>query len=441
MKRFSPLSVALSVILLASLGLARPAPAQIKMEIVGPGSTLSPIAVPALKNLGGDDQHKLSGAFVETLRRDLELSGYFRIIKPQAYIENPQTSGYDIGQFNFTDWSSINAEFLVKGAVQRNGPQVTLEALLFDVGGQRRMMGKRFTGVPHDVRQMARRFADAVLEATTGTRGPFDAKLAYVSTRGGRFKEVYVSPIDGHGLFRVTDNPTINLFPSFDHISRHLLYLSYKTGQPALYLVDLAQQRETRIETDLGQAVGGTLTPDGNVVAAIERKGRTNLYLLDPGGREIEALTNDQAINVGPSVSSNGRQLAFASDRSGTPQIYVMSMSGGAARRLTFTGNYNTNPAFSPQGDVIAYQSRSDGTFDIYTVKVSGGDPVRLTEGEGSNQSPTWSPDGRYIAFSSRRGGGEHIYLMLVSTGKIISALTEDRGNDSSPAWSWWLEQ
>ena len=64
-------------------------------------------------------------------------------------------------------------------------------------------MGKKFTGTSQEVGEMARRFADAILEAATGKRGPFDSKLAFVSTRGGRFKEVYTSWLDGGGLFRV----------------------------------------------------------------------------------------------------------------------------------------------------------------------------------------------------------------------------------------------
>src|SRR5271170_7437555 len=90
---------------------------EIKMEIVGTGQTASPIAVSQLKNLSGDDDGKVSGQFVHTLSRDLQLSGFFRVLNPSAYIEKAQDSGYALGQFNFADWSSINADFLIKGAV------------------------------------------------------------------------------------------------------------------------------------------------------------------------------------------------------------------------------------------------------------------------------------------------------------------------------------
>jgi hypothetical protein len=110
-----------------------------------PGATVAPIAVSEFKNLGGDDQGAVSHDFVRVLRHDLELSGFFSIISPKSYIEDPQNSGYDLGKFNFGDWSSLNADFLVKGAVTVSGGQVSVETLMFDVAQQRRMFGTRFS--------------------------------------------------------------------------------------------------------------------------------------------------------------------------------------------------------------------------------------------------------------------------------------------------------
>jgi TolB protein len=423
----------------AALAPAR-AHAQIKMSIIGPGSQLAAMAVSQLKNLSGDDDHEVSKAFTRTLKRDLELSGYFRIVDPHAYIEDPQQSGYELGQFNFADWRSINTDFLVKGAVTVNGSNVQLTAFLYDVAQQRRMMGKNFTGAPDDVPRMARRFADSILEATTGQKGPFDTKLAFVSTGKGRFKEIYTQSIDGQDLFKLTDNPTINLFPDWDQSVRYLLYVSYKSGEPGLYLADLKRQVESRITSNRGFVIGGALSPDAQlIVAAIERGGSTNLYLIDRSGHELRKLTDTRGINCTPAFSRDGSKIAFTSDRSGTPQIYVMPLSGGAPTRITYKGSYNTNPAFSPKGDRIAYQSRNAGHFDIYTIPVAGGDPVLATDGIGSNESPSWSPDGRYLAFSSTREGRPHIFVLMLQSGKIIASLTEGNGNDTSPAWSWWL--
>jgi TolB protein len=209
---------------------------------------------------------------------------------------------------------------------------------------------------------------------------------------------------------------------------------------PALYLVDLARGVETRIEPQLGMTIGGTLTPDGRIIGAFSRAGRTNLYLLDAEGRKIRSLTDNHGINVSPSVCADGSTVAFTSDRSGGPQIYLMDLEGGDARRLTYKGDYNTAPAISPDCNKIVYESRADGAFNLNLINRDGGTPRQLTN-EGSNESPTWSPDGRYIAFSSSREGGWRTYLMLVDEARVISPLTEGEGNDTNPSWSWWLGQ
>jgi TolB protein len=417
--------------------------AQIKMEIVGPGSKRFPIAVSALKNLRGDDDHAISGEFDEVVLRDLQLSGFFKVIPTQAYIEDAQQSGYRLGEFNFGDWSSINAQFLVKGAMSRDqSGKLVVEAFLYDVTQQRQALGKRYTGARTNVAEMARRFVDAVLQVTTGERGPFDTKLAMVSTGGGQFKEIFMMSVDGRDIYRVTNNNTINLFPSFGRGANELLYTSYKSGAPALYLADLSQRSEIRIRSQGGHIIDGALSPDGRtIVAAIERAGATNLYLLDRSGGLVRVLTQTNSINVGAAFSRDGRMLAFTSDRAGSPQIYVMSVDGGAVRRVTYQGNYNTTPAFAPKGDRIAYQGRNGGKFDIYVVSLNGGDPARLTNDDASDQQPCWSPDGRYLVYAAARGGHSRLYLMQVDGGRAISALTEGNSDDSDPTWSWWLAE
>jgi TolB protein len=410
------------------------------MTIIGAGAQTWPVAVSGLKNLGGDDDGAASSTFDRVLSRDLMLSGYYTLVDPHTFIEDPQKSGYELGQFNLDDWKSIRAEFVVKGAVQINGGKVQLTARLFDVYQQRGIMGKTFRGDLNEVPRMARRFADAILKAVTGTEGPFDSKLAFVSTRGGRFKEVYTQSIDGGDLFQVTSNPTINLFPNWDHNADQLLYLSFKTMEPRLYIANLVERRESHLDTSHGRMIGGAISPDGHqVVAAIENAGNTNLYLMDSNGNELRELTHTGGINVSPNFSPDGQKLAFTSDRSGTPQIYTMDLAGGEATRITYTGNYNTTPAISPKGDVIVYQSREGGRFDIFWIPLAGGAATMLTDGRGTNESPSWSPDGRYLAFSSTRSGRSRIYILQVESRKIISPLTEDNGNDTTPAWSWWL--
>ena len=121
----------------------------------------------------------------------------FRIIDRSAYIENPQRTGIRLGSFDFRDWATIGAEGLVKGGFRNLGNRVQFEFWLYDVFRQESVIGKRYSGDIKDARRMAHKFVDEIILKLTGTRGVFDTRIAYVSTGGDRFKEIYLSHLDG----------------------------------------------------------------------------------------------------------------------------------------------------------------------------------------------------------------------------------------------------
>ncbi|TMB50879.1 MAG: hypothetical protein E6J60_11370, partial [Deltaproteobacteria bacterium] len=84
--------VAVVAVLALALGHASLAAAVVTGQIFGPGSESFPIAVVPLKNLGGDPGGELGARFAQVLSRDLDLSGYFRLLDPKTFIENPQSS-------------------------------------------------------------------------------------------------------------------------------------------------------------------------------------------------------------------------------------------------------------------------------------------------------------------------------------------------------------
>jgi TolB protein len=415
----------------------RLAAAQFKGEIVGPGGQKFPIAVSPLKNLNStNDAARLSEGIADTMIHDLDLSGWFKVLDRSAYIENPQNSGITLGTFDFKNWSTIGAEGLVKGGFSVQGDEVTVELRLFDVYENKERIGKRYVGKVKDYRRIAHKFVDEIINQFTGVPGIFNTRLAYVSTSGGRFKEIYVSHLDGSEKFQVTNNRTINLSPSWSPDGRSILYSSFKDRTQALFLFELYSGREVKFSPKAGHYIGGRISPDGQTIAAtLELRGNSNLVLLDRNGNMIRRITDDREIDVSPSWSPDGRQLVFVSDRSGSPQIYILDLANGKTRRLTYSGSYNTSPEWSPKGDKIVYTGRAGSRFAIFTINVDGGDPRQLTSESSDSEDPTWSPDGRFIAFSSNRGGRYQLYMMQAS-GENQRRLTGSGGNDTKPDWS-----
>jgi len=326
---------------------------------------------------------------------------------------------------------------LVKGGFSVQGDEVAVELRLFDVYQNKERIGKRYTGRVRDYRRIAHKFVDEIINQFTGVPGVFNTRIAYVSNSGGRFKEIFVSHLDGSEKFQVTDNHTINLSPVWSPDGRSILYSSFKDRNQTLFLFELYSGKEIKFTPrGGGRYLSGKFSPDGQtIVATLESGGNTNLYLLDRSGNVIRRLTNDPGIEVSPAWSPDGKQVVFVSDRSGSPQLYILDVSGGAARRLTYSGNYNTSPEWSPRGDRIVYTGRVGNRFAIFTIPVDGGEARKLTSESFDSEDPTWSPDGRFIAFSSNRAGKYHLYVMQAG-GDNQRRLTGSGGDDTKPHWS-----
>jgi len=433
--------VVAGLILSAALIGNRAADGQVRGTIFGPGSRSYPIAVSALKPLtAGSATRDAARKFAEVLERDMVIAGLFKVLDKSTFIEKAETSGYTEESINFDSWSVLGALALVKGSCSVEGDRVTIEARLFDVPQRRLLAGRRYSGSTADVRRIANRFADEILAQFTGERGPFDSRIAFVSTRGGRFKEVYIMSPDGGDVRQVTKGNTIHVSPSWTDAAQGLLFTSYKRGNPDLFALDLRSGRETLLSNRRGLNLGGRVSPDGSRIAVtIEDEGNAEIAILSRDGQLLRRVTSHWAIDVSPSWSPDGRRLAFCSNRAGGPQIFIVNADGGEPRRITFSGNYNTSPAWSPKGDRIAYVNRAGGEFNVFTVTPEGSDPRQLTQGTGNNEDPSWSPDGRYLVFSSSRSGSKKLYA-TDAAGVTQVQLTRGGGDDTSPAWSGWLE-
>ncbi len=399
-------------------------------DIGGPGKRNLPIAVPRPK---GNDTAPLD-EFWSVVRRDLEISGWFKVIDPDAFVE-PSHAGVRPGEFDFEDWKVPGAAVLAKTVLTSGSGKARAEAWVYDVNGARKLDARAFSGQSDRVRTVAHRVSNAIIEAVTGKPGIFNTRFAAVNSRSGN-KEIYLVDIDGHGAIPITRNGSINLQPNWSPSGASLVYTSYRAGNPDLYVTNLTNATTDRVSARKGLNTGGSFSPLGDVLAAtLSFNGNSDLYQLDAGsGQQLARLTTNPGIDTSPTFSPDGSQLAFVSDRSGGAQIYLMSAAGGDAHRVTFHGGHNTDPSFSPDGQKLAYVSR-DGRFDVFTCGLDGRGVVRITQGQGDNEDPSWAPNGQYIGFSSTRTGSGQIFISTAD-GYHHVQITQDKGGWSNPSWS-----
>jgi len=116
-------------------------------------------------------------------------------------------------------------------------------------------------------------------------------------------------------------------------------------------------------------------------------------------------LTQSAGRNDWPSVSPDGKQIAFSSSRDGNYEIYVCDRDGSRPRRLTHSSGLDIRPRWSPDGGSIVFTSNRDRNYEIYMVNLSDRSEQRLTNHEERDDYASWHPDGKRIVFVGERDG------------------------------------
>lgn len=394
---------------------------------------LIPMAVPDTKEPSGDTGD-LAESVQEIIRKDLKLSGFFKVLPPDSYFFDTEEEGMSPLEIEFKNWFNVGAQGLIKSAVRTEGDEVRLDLRLFKVDTEKRVELDWSGGSvsKDDYEQKVHEFVNAVLDHYTGTPGVFGTKITYVKRDGKGRKQIYTAKMDGSDATQITNNESINMLPSWG--DGGIYYTSYRHHNPDLWRYKGGEQK--KISSQEGQNTGASYC-GGKLALTLSMGGENaDVYLIDPNSGDVKKrLTNNWAIDTSPTWSPDCSKIAFVSGRSGSPQIYVMNADGSDKERLTFKGTYNTSPEWSPKGEEIAFTARDKfNRFDIFLVNLEG-DLTRLTQDQGNNEEPSFSPDGRYIIFTSDRGGaGKRLWLMT-SDGQIQNAITPDSTGYSAPNW------
>jgi eukaryotic-like serine/threonine-protein kinase len=187
------------------------------------------------------------------------------------------------------------------------------------------------------------------------------------------------------------------------------------------------------------------------VALALAAAAAVGAWLIGPGARpstpkpHVVALTRLAGVEIHPSFSPDGRQVAFAwnGERQDNFDIYVQLVGSSEVRRLSTHPKADLAPAWSPDGRSIAYvRVQAPGTpQQLRVVSVLGGSD-RAVGDVAAWQQPSWSPDGRYLAAGlalrqdgSRSAGGIHLFPLDGGEPFIVTE-PPSSSIDQSPAFA-----
>jgi Tol biopolymer transport system component len=152
---------------------------------------------------------------------------------------------------------------------------------------------------------------------------------------------------------------------------------------------------------------------------------------------EVRPFTSDSGLTTEPSLSRDGKLLAYASDRAGKGNldIWIQPVEGGEPRQLTFHDADDREPDLSRDGKLIAFRSERDGG-GVYLVSAAGETERKLVD---SGRTPRISPDARRVAYWVGTVGGVHSgarAYVISAEGGPPSVVCPDFRWALEPVWS-----
>ncbi len=191
-----------------------------------------------------------------------------------------------------------------------------------------------------------------------------------------------------------------------------------------------------------------TVSHDGKRIAYYsDETGRMELWLLDIDRGEARQISHGdipRSIGVPAVWDRAGKTLVFTRDLGGNEQhdIWSLDVQTGASRQLTNTPQAQEIPvAFSPDDAWLSFLSTRDGQLNLYKMRRDGSDVTQLTYFSNPVEwGGYWSPDGTQLIANSNETDDLHnvdAYLVSADGGvphKVFS--TREGAQDIANAWS-----
>ena len=227
---------------------------------------------------------------------------------------------------------------------------------------------------------------------------------------------------------RLTHTGQMVRAPRFIDDDKVIYYVSDGRSDPQLRTLSTSTGRLEQITRARGAAYA-TQHPDGSLYFESTDGLRNiyryfDLYRLGKGQKRPKRLTRGLRARH-PDISSDGKSIVFTQNDTGTRHLVMASVDDiqHTTKILYQSHRFEQvyTPRFSPDATRVVFSAwRRGGYRDIFLLDVATRKVEQITNDRANDTGPAWSPDGKSIYFSSDRSGIPNIYRYNVGDGQTM---------------------
>lgn len=407
-----------------------------------------------------NDQSGFSDSYLKQLEKvlkfDLGYNGITYLVKSTPAIEKlSQSMGWDY-KGDLSSWLDQGTYFVIKTRVKNK----QLSARLYIVNSQtvKSLEGIGLSGDLNKDRKTLHMLSDTIHKALFDEDGIASTQILYTIKKQEPsskkwISEIYESDYDGGNARQITQDGGYCVTPSYIAPKRgmksgNFVFVSYKIGQPKIYLGNALTGSMQRFSLLKGNQLMPTISRQKDKIAFIsDITGNPDLFLqdFDPEkgavGKPRQIYTTYKATQGTPTFSPDGKKIAFVSNKDGTARIYVIDIPPeGAllkdikAKLITKLNRENTAPCWSPDGQKLAYCSMTKGVRQIWIYNFQTGNERQITQGNGNKENPTWAPNSNHLIFNLTDSSGSELYLINLNQKEAVK-ISSGLGEKRFPTW------
>ncbi len=243
---------------------------------------------------------------------------------------------------------------------------------------------------------------------------PDGKRIVYQAEMEDGGRELRILDLETEQSRRLTETKRAGVVSNWSPDGEWIVFQNYADGNTEIYLIKPDGNGLKNLTNNSARDVEPAWSPDGRqIVFASNRDGLSDvfqLYLMNSDGSDQRRLNSINASSTAPAWMPDGRRILFSNDkedgRTGNFEIFSLDLEGDQLiKRLTFRRGFDMSPSVSPDGKRIAFVSEADGNPEIYLMNSDGTGVLRITRDTAIDTSPHWSPDGKSLLFSSNRNG------------------------------------